>query len=173
MSLLYKIYQDDPHATLTPNELAEQLDLTREDLKRSVFYMEEREWVECLKGFGVSLFSGIRIRPDGIDLVENSFHFNRVFANSSPNPTRVEDGIEGALVAVREIALVQGERPQAAGDHLRALERELFEEEKRNYSRIETLLDWLSEDIGKNDLGRKNIELLRDKIRGAAGRSGE
>lgn len=77
--LLYKHYMEDPLEILGPETFFEEEGMTREELAVAMHYLADRKLVEMMLGYNPPLFAGVRIRPEGIDLVENWFEFNLRF----------------------------------------------------------------------------------------------
>lgn len=79
LETLYETYRADPLGTLPPEDLLEKTDLSKEDLAFNCHYLADRGLIELVLGYSPPLFSLARIRPLGIDLVENPFALNREF----------------------------------------------------------------------------------------------
>jgi hypothetical protein len=82
MAILYESYQKDPNQMLTPADLLADGSIPKEKLAANSYYLHDRGFIELLVGYNPPLFAAARIAPKGIDLVEDSDEFERVFALS-------------------------------------------------------------------------------------------
>ena len=173
---LYETYQRDPHAVLTPAELEQNAGLTRDDIMRNIFYLEERGFVKCMKRYGSSLFAAVRISTLGIDLVEDEARLAGLFgtvtgrsADSCSSEYAEEVSVDSGH-AVRAIYAavcsmnLDSEMRHAVLDDVRSLEFELRRPyDRRRPEKIERLLDWIEEALDGVQI--TELDLLRGLIR--------
>ncbi len=85
---LYQEYLNDPLNMLEPEDFF-KMDITAKDLAPAAHYLGDRGLIELMIGYRPPLFSSVRIRPTGIDLVENHYQFNLLFP-AKPEPREGE-----------------------------------------------------------------------------------
>lgn len=166
---LYKTYEQDPHAVLTALELEQSAELTRDQILRNVFYLEERGFVECMKRYGSRLFAAVLITPEGIDLVEDPARLAALFGilvdgSADAGDTSVSSvdwagAVREMYVAVCKASL-DTEMRHAVLDDVRSLEFEMRRPgSRRRPQKIKCLLDWIEQALADNHL--REIDLLR------------
>jgi hypothetical protein len=166
---LYETYQKHPHIMFSPKEMMDAADVTYDELRTNVFYLEERGFVECLKGFGTALFGAARLTAQGVDIVEDAAAFNELFpaaANSSVTPgDELSELFERISLEARMAPLGQ--------DDIDSLTEEI-EFVRRLASRktaadrmdkIETLLGWIKASFDGNNAVLRDIDRLMELIR--------
>ena len=87
LAFLHRQYQQDPLNMPGPEEFLEEGGFTREELVPNMHYLADRHLLEMMMGYRPPMFSGVRITPAGIDLVENEYLFNLLFP---PAPDELE-----------------------------------------------------------------------------------
>jgi hypothetical protein len=170
---LYETYTLDPHAVLTPQQLEQGAKLTRDEVMRNIFYLEERGFVECMKRYGSRLFAAARIAPDGIDLVEDNVRMAALFGTVVDAPAAAGDTdaapVDG-LETVRRMYIavfardLDTETRHAALEDVRSLEFEMRRpHDRRRAQKIECLLDWIEQALG--DVHLTETDLIRGLVR--------
>lgn len=147
LEVLYSAYMGDPLEMLGPEAFTAQ-GLSRQELVANIHYLADRNYVELMMGYAPPLFASARIRPAGIDLVENRYEFNRLFP---PAPGELESALAGVPRLLEEL-MVQAELSPLDGDARQALLRDvdfLRAEVARPAHRwrtdvIATILEWIS-----------------------------
>lgn len=93
LELLYKSFLEDPLCMLSAHEVLDQTSIERDNLAANAYYLYDRKLVEMMIGYNPPLFAAIRIAPEGIDIVEDTERFERMFPAgelpSRPDATRV------------------------------------------------------------------------------------
>ena len=120
LEVLYATYMHDPLEMLGPEAFTAS-GISRQDLVANIHYLADRGYVELMMGYAPPLFASARIRPDGIDLVENRYEFNRLFP---PAPDDVEALLAGVPRLLEEL-MVQAELSPLDGDARQALLRDV------------------------------------------------
>lgn len=165
LEVLYKSYEIDPHNLLSPEEIMEIAQISRDELKRNIFYMEERGWVECLKRFGTSLFAGARILPRGIDIMENSARLARLFPAENLVYQSNGDDLLGIFEELRETCQEVEVDAAALNHYLDSLWNEILAEPvNRKPERIASLCDWLEEDTRHSKVVKGLLDQLRQIV---------
>jgi hypothetical protein len=152
LEVLYGTYMRDPLEMPGPEAFTAQ-GITRQELIANIHYLADRNFVELMMGYAPPLFASARIRPDGIDLVENRYEFNRLFP---PAPGELEAVLAGVPRLLEEL-MVQAELSPLDGDARQALLRDvdfLRAEVARPAHRwrhdvIETILGWVAANFDK------------------------
>jgi DNA-binding MarR family transcriptional regulator len=166
---LYEAYQTHPHTMLSPREVMDAAAVTHDGLLRNVFYLEERGFVECLKGFGTTLFGAAKLTAEGVDVVEDAQTLNELFPAEDAAPTGPADELTELFERIRIAAL----RAPLGQDDIDSLIEEL-EYLKRSLSRkttpermtkIETVLGWISASFDGDESVLQDITRLTELIR--------
>lgn len=76
---LYELYQEDPLQMMAPEDFLEPGSLQRKDLASGAYYLHECGYIELMIGYSPPMFDAARISTKGIDLVEDTPGFNRLF----------------------------------------------------------------------------------------------
>lgn len=150
--LLYEHYMADPLEALGPEVFFEEGGFTREELAVGMHYLADRKLVEMMLGYNPPLFAAVRIRPEGIDLVENWFEFNLRF------PEAPDDGELrlNELPVLVERLVEEADLSQLGGEARKCLLRDvqyLRDELSRPASKwrkhvIQAIVSWLEEPFG-------------------------
>jgi len=121
LKILYKHYLSDPRDVLGPEVFLDESDLTRQELAVNMHYLAERRLVEMMIGYNPPLFAGVRIRPEGIDLVESEYEFNRQFP---PDITDLDERLAELPVLVERL-VEQADLSPLEGEQRRRLQRDV------------------------------------------------
>ena len=157
LELLYHHYMKDPLEILGPEVFFEEGDFTREELAIGMHYLADRRLVEMMIGYNPPLFAGVRLRPEGIDLVENWHEFNLRF----PEDLQEDELRLGELPILVEHLVEEADLCSLDGESRRCLLRDvqyLRDEISRPVSRwrrnvIEAIVSWIHEPFtGRNDV---------------------
>lgn len=151
LTILYEHYRRDPFEILGPEDFLEQEGITREELVFNMHYLAERQFVEMMIGYRPPLFAGVRLRPEGIDIIENRFEFNLRFP---AEPGELEERY-GEVPVLIERLVEEADLSPLDGEARRCLLRDvqyLRDEVARPAARwrrhvIHALLDWLAEPL--------------------------
>ncbi len=146
--ILYDCYMHNPLEMLGPDIFIDEQGMTRADLVPNIHYLADRGLVELMIGYNPALFASARIRPDGIDLVENRYAFNLRFP---PAPGAEEEAVAEVPLLVEDL-VNQAELSPLDGDGRRALLQDvafLREEIARPVHRwrkevVDTVLSWIA-----------------------------
>ena len=166
---LYEAYRTHPHVMLSPREVMDAADVTHDELLRNIFYLEERGFVECLKGFGTTLFGAAKLTVQGVDVVEDEDTLNEVFPGGAEAPVTPADELSELFERIRTAARMA---PLGQED-IDSLTEEL-EYVKRSLSRtrtpdrmnkIETFFGWISVSFDGNESVLRDIRRLTEIIR--------
>ncbi|HNR33159.1 MAG TPA: hypothetical protein PKI11_19875 [Candidatus Hydrogenedentes bacterium] len=149
LQILYGHYMSDPLDVLGPEVFLEEGGMTRQELGVNMHYLADRGFVEMMIGYNPPLFAGVRIRPEGIDLVENHFEFNLRFP---PGIDELEKGLAEMPVLVERL-VEQADLSPLDGELRRRLQRDvqyLRDEVARPLALwrphvIRAVLDWIAE----------------------------
>ncbi|MFC1735389.1 hypothetical protein ACFL1X_04685 [Candidatus Hydrogenedentota bacterium] len=158
LKYLYDRFQNDPHAMFDADDVLSFCEVTRDELKRNIFYMEETGWIECMKSYESTLFAAVRIAPGGVDLVEDSEAFEKKFGLRAIDTDKIDAEMAEALWRLRELALCNFDNPDVARDQLRLLET-LLRKDGSPDSRIKAIIEWLGEDYA--DLEAASVHVAR------------
>jgi hypothetical protein len=145
--LLYEHYMRDPLEMLAPDLFIDEAAISRQDLVPNMHYLADRGLVELMLGYNPPLFASARIRPGGIDLVENRYEFNLLF----PPEPGAEEELLADIPRLLEELMVQAELSPLDGEARKALLRDvdfLRQEVSRPAYRwrrpvIDTVLGWI------------------------------
>ena len=170
LEILYAWYRKDPLYMLCPEDFTENGELSREALGANIHYLADRDMVELMMGYNPPLFTGARIAPDGIDLVENRFVFDLRFP---PALSALEESM-AALPHLLEDLVAQADLSPLDGDTRQTLLRDvqfLRDEVARPAERwraevLEALLEWIAtpvEDVNEVLPALFEIRSLLDK----------
>ncbi len=127
LTTLYDQYLADPLRMLTPSEMLETEELTRENLAANAHYLHERGLIELLTGYNAPLFAATRISPEGIDLVEDTARFREVMGHDAAVVDDISADAPRLVLKVAEEANVSNlsdVRKQWLLDDLRSLRDE-------------------------------------------------
>lgn len=119
--LLYEHYMRDPLEMLAPDVFMDEGQIARQDLVPNIHYLADRDLVELMLGYNPPLFASARIRPGGIDLVENRYEFNLLFP---PEPGAEEEALADIPRLLEEL-MVQAELSPLDGEARKALLRDV------------------------------------------------
>ena len=172
---LYETYTWDPNSVMTPQEIESGTSLTRDQIVRNIFYLEERGYVQCMKHYGSRLFAAARISPNGIDIVEDEVRQTALFGSLSDTTAPIQDGgmsidaselLRGLYLAVFNHQSFDTDQRNAIIGDLRALEFELNRvPERRRLYRIRALVEWIHEPLADIDAAARELDLLRGLLR--------
>ena len=148
LTLLYNRYLDNPLEMLTPGDIMADGLIEKGDLIPNIHYLSDRGLVELMTGYNPPLFAAARITADGIDLVEDRFHFNLRF----PPQLGQEEETHAELPRLIEQLFDEAEFAPLDGEARKALLRDvefLRDEVARPVPRwrrpvIETVLEWIA-----------------------------
>jgi hypothetical protein len=166
---LYEAYETHPHAMLSPREVMNAADVQYDGLLQNIFYLEERGFVECLKGFGTTLFGAAKLTAEGVDVVEDVQTLNELFPVEGAAPAGPADELTELLERVRIAAL----RAPLGQEDIDSLVEEL-EYVRGSLSRtrtpdrlnkIETFLGWISASFDGDQSVLNDIRRLTEIIR--------
>lgn len=166
---LYDTYQTHPHSMLSPREVMDAAEVTYDGLLQNIFYLEERGFVECLKGFGTTLFGAAKLTAEGVDIVEDLKTLNELFPVQGTAPAAPADELTELFERVRIAAL----RAPLGQEDIDSLVEEL-EYVRASLSRtrtperltkIETFLGWISASFDGDESVLRNISRLTELIR--------
>lgn len=122
LELLYHAYLDDPLRMVEPEAFPPEVQSPEAALVPNMHYLSDRGLVEMMMGYCPPLFSAVRITPQGIDLVENRFEFDRQFpgrAGAEAEPLQAIPMLLERLVEEADFVPVDGlARRQILGDVL-------------------------------------------------------
>lgn len=173
LRLLYDSYMRDPLKTLEPEVFLDQ-EIGREDLLPNMHYLHDRGLVEMMTGYASPMFTGVRIRPAGIDLVENPFVFDREFppAPGSPDmgPAELPRLLE-ALIEEADLCALEGGARKALIRDLLYLRDEAGRPASEWRPRVMTAaLDWVEEAAAADPGALPSLPALRAVLDDAAQR---
>jgi hypothetical protein len=166
---LYEAYQTHPHTMLSPREVMNAADVEYDGLLSNIFYLEERRFVECLKGFGTALFGAAKLTAEGVDVVENAATLNELFPSEGAAPVTPADELTELLERIRiaaRMAPLGQEDVDALIDELEHVARSLSRKRTPNrMNKIETFLGWISAGFDGDESVLRDIRRLTELIR--------
>jgi hypothetical protein len=147
LELLYKNFLEDPLRMLSAADVLDDTCLERESLAANAYYLYDRKLVEMMVGYNPPLFAAIRISPEGIDLVEDTERFDRMF----PVETEAESLDLSRMIPLMMELADQAERASIDGVRKEWLLRDVTglrealqsPESRWDTEKIWTLLRWL------------------------------
>jgi len=153
MLIVYSRYLRDPLEMLAPEDFYGPDGVTREELVANIHYLADRKLIELMIGYNPPLFAAARITANGIDLVENRFHFNLRFP---PEPGQLEEAYADLPLLVEqlaeeaEFATLDGEARYALLRDVQYLREEIARPAPRwRRSVISTVLGWIVASVEK------------------------
>ncbi len=173
LAFLYRCYQEDPLNMAGPEEFMEAGGFTRDALVANMHYLADRKLVEMMLGYRPPLFSGARITPAGIDLVENEYLFNLQFP---PAPDELEASHGRVPILVEQLVL-EADLCALDGEARRSLLRDvqyLRDEIARPAARwrrhvLEAVLDWIEAPVAAAGDELPSLPRIRAALRGGSG----
>lgn len=145
---LYQQYLADPLHMVTPEDILDKGLVPRDQLAPNAYYLHDRGLVELMVGYKQPLFAATRISPKGIDLVEDTGEFNRIFPEKDTGETQHQHEILSVLLRVAEEAdqAAAGVRREWLLRDLRRLRDELrMPVEQWHADLVKRLLRWLDD----------------------------
>jgi hypothetical protein len=156
LEALYETYITDPLATVNPDELMGMTGLNREDLVVNIHYLGDRGLVEVMIGYNPPLFTTARIRPSGIDIVEDPFRLNHEFPPANDDEATIAAELPvlvERLVAEVDLAPVTGHARQRMLRDVQFLRDELSRRpEAWRLEVIDEVSSWLENEAGHTRL---------------------
>ncbi|MBI4559931.1 MAG: hypothetical protein HY706_20260 [Candidatus Hydrogenedentes bacterium] len=168
LKILYARYTRDPLDMVGPQDLLEAGPFTREELIPNLFYLSDRGLVELMTDYKPPMVSGVRISPDGIDLIENEFEFNLRFP---PTPDALEAGavevpiLMERLVEEAEFSALDGEKRRMLLRDIQYLRDELARPVQRWRSEvIGSVVGWLEGYFNGDSSALPSLPKLKQRI---------
>ena len=160
---------------LTPEELLADGTVNRDDLMPNVHYLHDRGLVELMTAYAPPMFAGVRLKADGVDLVENRFEFNRRFP---PSLGEMEEEFDQIPVLLENL-IEQADLTQLDGENRQRLQRDvdyLRDEVARPVERwrpevIQAVLGWIAGYFDELDILEElpSFAPLREALGGVIG----
>ncbi len=169
---LYKAFEKTPQSVLTPRDIVDATGLARGELGPLVCYLEERGYVECMRRFGEgTLFGGVRISPDGIDVVEDPLKLDLLFPETAREPdergpdidARIKRALDN-LYAIASSDLAEIDLKDSVAEDLSSLEWELSRaSDARRVDKILALLEFIEECFNGCPDAAYHVSVLREE----------
>jgi hypothetical protein len=121
LQILHRHYCANPLVMLTPEELLSDGTVKRADLMPNVHYLHDRGLVELMTAYAPPMFAGVRLKADGVDLVENHFEFNRRFPPTLSELEEEHDQVPSLL----EELIEQADLTQLDGENRKRLQHDI------------------------------------------------
>lgn len=170
LAFLHTRYQEDPLNMLGPEEFLEEGGFTRGELVPNIHYLADRHLVEMMLGYRPPMFSGVRITPAGIDLVEDEYRFNLQFP---PSPDELEAAharvplLVERLVAEVDLCPLDGETRKCMLRDVQYLRDEIARPAARwRRNVIHAVLDWLEAPVKEAGETLPSLPEIREAVRG-------
>lgn len=149
LRFLYDRYMTDPLEMLSPDDFITEGGFTRQQLIINIHYLADSGYIELMMGYQPPLFSGSRILPAGIDLVENEVVFRRRFpmiTDTHATDLAAVHALMERLIEEVEIAALDGHTRKAAIRDIYYL-REEFAQPASHWRPevISSIIDWVQE----------------------------
>lgn len=166
---LYEVYQNHPHAMLSPREVMDATGVTYDGLARNIFYLEEHGLVECLKRFGTTLFGAAKLTAKGVDIVEDESKLNELVPVDGETPAAPADELAELFDRIRTDARnapLGKEDIDSLMDELDFLQRSVTRARTDERARkIETVLGWITASFDGNESVIRDLRRLIGIIR--------
>ena len=158
LEYLYQRDEENPQNYVSKQKLIGFLDVEGKKVDTNILYLEEKGYVELIKGIGAGLFSSARINSYGKDLVENADQFNIEFpirltqniVTNSPGTIIGNDNIQTIEVSknfnliYEKIEKINPEKKEEIKSAVKSIEEEL-NKNNTNKSTVKKSLDFLKQ----------------------------
>jgi len=155
---LYERYLENPTEMLGPEDFLESGKIDKKQLAANIHYLYDRDFVELITGYNPPLFVATRITPKGIDLIEDSREFDRLFP---PFPEGIEEETAEILETIEQL-VIEADLTPLDGEVRKSLQRDIqyLRDELSRPARywrhhvINQILQWIEEStqtLNKNE----------------------
>ena len=172
---LYEAFEKTPQSVLTPRDIVDATGIARDELGALVCYLEERGYVECMRRFGEgTLFGGVRISADGIDVVEDPLKLDLLFpetprdqddrsADTDARDVRIKRAVDN-LYAIASSDLAEIDLKDSVAEDLSSLEWEFSRaSDARRLKKILALLEFIQECFNGCPDATYHVSVLRQE----------
>lgn len=173
LTLLYERFLQFPAEMFTADDIMTAGAFNRDEMVVNMFYLADSGLVEMITSYRPNWFEAARIRPAGVDLVENRFVFDQRFPPALPD----DEAEAAALTYYMERLAEQAEYAGLDGEVRHALLRDVqyLREElarpRRRWRRevIDAVLAWIAAAAERDPGCLPALEPLREALREEAG----
>ncbi|HOK09196.1 MAG TPA: hypothetical protein PLT82_07965 [Candidatus Hydrogenedens sp.] len=168
---LYERYLENPTEMLGPEDFLETGKIDKKQLAVNIHYLFDRNLVELITGYNPPLFVAVRITPKGIDLVEDSREFDRLFPafpeGLEEDTAEILDIME-QLVVEADLTPLEGEIRKNMLRDIQYLRDELSKPARKwRKDVIEHVIQWIENSLGNLDRNEymPSLLLIQEQVR--------